>query len=140
MWYVEIISVFIHEGTTQIEYWNPYVEAFMLEGQSLTLTMEDIYFLTALSRRGEPVNLRTFPPRPHNIEYYIGMYCEASTKKVGFQVLIHKITSLNIWIVLYMIGCITISMCIYALRSLVSRCHHVLLEHYNSHIYEKTIN
>jgi hypothetical protein len=33
----------------------------MIEGQSLAPTTEDIYFLTSLSRRGEPVNLRTFP-------------------------------------------------------------------------------
>jgi hypothetical protein len=90
-----------------IEYWHPDAEAFMLEGQSLTLTTEDIYFLTGLSRRGEPVNLRTFPPGPHNIEDYIGMYCEAGTEKVGSQVPIHKITSLNLQIVLYMIGQIT---------------------------------
>jgi hypothetical protein len=45
-----------------IDYWHPDAEAFMLEGQSLTPTTEDIYFLTGLSRRGDPVNLHTFPP------------------------------------------------------------------------------
>jgi len=55
----------------------------MLDIQSLTLNAEDIYFLTGLSRRGEPVNFRTFPPRPHNIEDYIGMYYEVGTGKVG---------------------------------------------------------
>jgi hypothetical protein len=63
--------------------------------------------LTDLSRSGEPVNLRTFPLGPHNIEYYIRMYCEDGMKKVGSQVPIHKITNLNIWIIHYMIGCIT---------------------------------
>jgi hypothetical protein len=79
-----------------VEYWHPDAEAFMLEGQSLTPTMEDIYFLTGLSRRGEPVNLRTFPPGPFNIEDYIRMYCEAGTEKVGSQVPIHKITNLSL--------------------------------------------
>jgi hypothetical protein len=87
-----------------IEYWNLDAEAFMLEVQSLTLMMEDIYFLTGLSRRGELVNLRTFPPEIQNIEDYIGMYCEVGTEKVGSHVPIHNITSLNIQIVLYMIG------------------------------------
>jgi hypothetical protein len=50
-----------------VDYWHPNAEAFMIEGKSLTPTTEDIYFLTGLSRRGEPVNLHTFPPRPHNI-------------------------------------------------------------------------
>jgi hypothetical protein len=90
-----------------VEYWHPDAEAFMLEGQSLTPTTEDIYFLTDLSRRGEPVNLRTFPPGSYNIEDYIGMYCEAGTEKVGSQVSIHKITSLHLRIVLFMIGWIT---------------------------------
>jgi hypothetical protein len=31
-----------------IDYWNPDAEAFMLEGQLLTPTTEDIYFLTGL--------------------------------------------------------------------------------------------
>jgi hypothetical protein len=73
-----------------VDYWHPDAEAFMLEGQSLTPTTEDIYFLTGLSRRGEPVNLRTFPPGPHNIEELIGLHCEAGTEKVGSQVPIHK--------------------------------------------------
>jgi hypothetical protein len=60
-----------------VDYWHPDAEAFMLEGQSLTPTTEDIYFLTGLSRRGEPVNLHVFPPGPHNIEELIGLHCEA---------------------------------------------------------------
>ena len=98
----------------------------MLEGQSLTLTTEDIYFLTGLSRRGEPVNLRTFPPERHNIKDYIGMYYEVGTKKLVSQVLIHNITSLNLWIIIYMIGKITGSTTLYqdpcAQRHCVAQC------------------
>jgi hypothetical protein len=90
-----------------VDYWHPDAEAFMLEGQSLTPMTEDIYFLTGLSRRGEPVNLRTFPPGPFNIEDYIQMYCEAGTEKVGSQVPIHKITSLTLRVILLLIGWIT---------------------------------
>jgi hypothetical protein len=79
-----------------IEYWHPDAEAFMINGQALTPTTEDMYFLTDLSKRGEYVNLRTFPPGLQNIEDYIGMYCEAGTEKVGSHVSIHKITSLNL--------------------------------------------
>jgi hypothetical protein len=66
-----------------VEYWKPDVEVFMLEGQSLTPMTEDIYFFIDLSRRGEPINMRTFFPRPYNIEDYIKMYCEDGTEKVG---------------------------------------------------------
>jgi hypothetical protein len=66
-----------------VEYWHHDEKAFMLEDQSLTPTIEDIYFLTDLSRRGEPINLWTFPPWSYNIEDYIRMYCEDGTEKVG---------------------------------------------------------
>jgi hypothetical protein len=79
-----------------VEYWNPDAKDFMLEGQSLTPTIEDIYFLTGLSRIWEWVNLMTFPLGSFNIEDYIIMYCEAGTKKVGSQVSIHKITNLSL--------------------------------------------
>jgi hypothetical protein len=48
----------------------------------LTPTIEDISFLTGLSRRGEPINLRTFSPVKYNIEDYIGMYYEDGAEKV----------------------------------------------------------
>jgi hypothetical protein len=68
-----------------VEYWNLDAEAFMIEGQSLAPTTEDIYFLTGLSRRGELVNLDTFPPGPYNIAHYIDMYCEVLHREGGFS-------------------------------------------------------
>jgi hypothetical protein len=62
-----------------VEYYNHVSEAFMLEGQSLIVTTEDIYFLNSLSRRGEKVNLTTFPSRPYHIAHYVDMYCEVGT-------------------------------------------------------------
>jgi hypothetical protein len=90
-----------------IYYWHPNVDAFMLKGQSLTPTTEDIYFLTGLSRRGDPVNLHTFLPGPHNIEEFIGLHCEAGTEKVGYQVPIHKISNLSLKLIVLLIGWIT---------------------------------
>jgi hypothetical protein len=96
-----------------VDYWHPDAEAFMLEGQSLTPMTEDIYFLTGLSRRGEPVNLRSFPPGPYNIVELIGMHCEADTEKVGSQVPIHKITNLSLKVIVLLIGWITGSMALH---------------------------
>ena len=76
----------------------------MIEGKSLTPTTEYIYFLTILSRRGDPVNLRTFPPEPHNIEELIGLHCEVGTGKVGSQVLINKIINLLLKVIVLLIG------------------------------------
>jgi hypothetical protein len=79
----------------------------MLEGQSLTPTTEDIYFLTGLSRRGEPVNFHTFPSGPHNIAELIGLHCEAGTDKMGTQVPINKISNLSLKVIVFLIGQIT---------------------------------
>jgi hypothetical protein len=60
-----------------VEYWHPDAEAFMIEGQYLTPTTEDIYFLTGLSRRGETVNLHTFPTGERKVSELIAEYCVA---------------------------------------------------------------
>jgi hypothetical protein len=90
-----------------IDYWHPDAEAFMLEGQSLVPTTEDIYFLTGLSRRGEPVNFRTFPAGPLNIADLIALHCEAGTNHLSSQVPISKITNLSLQTILLLIGRIT---------------------------------
>jgi hypothetical protein len=66
-----------------IDYWHPDAEAFMLEGQSLVPTTEDIYFLTSLSKRGEPVNFRTFPAGPSKILELIAEHYEDGTDRAG---------------------------------------------------------
>jgi hypothetical protein len=92
-----------------IDYWHPDAEAFMLEGQSLVPTTKDIYFLTGLSRRGEPVNFQTFPARPRRISELIAEHCEVGTDRVGSQVPISKITNLVLQTILLLIGQITSS-------------------------------
>jgi hypothetical protein len=79
----------------------------MLEGQSLVLTTEDIYFLIGLSRRGEPVTFRMFPSGPHNISELIGLYCEAGTDRTSSQVPISKISNLALQTIVLLIGQIT---------------------------------
>ena len=90
-----------------IDYWHPDAEEFILEGQSLVPTTEDIYFLTGLSRRGEPVNFRTFPMGPSKISELIAEHCEAGTDHVGSQVPISNINRLALQSILLLIGWIT---------------------------------
>jgi hypothetical protein len=66
----------------------------MIEEQSLVPTTEDIYFLTGLSRQGEPVNFRTFSSRPHNISELIGLHYEVGIDRMSSQVLIRMISDL----------------------------------------------
>jgi hypothetical protein len=43
-----------------VDYWHPDAEAFMIEGQSLVPTTEDIYFLMASRGEGNPLTFRHF--------------------------------------------------------------------------------
>jgi hypothetical protein len=79
----------------------------MLEGQSLVPTTEDIYFLTGLSRRGEPVNFQTFPAGPSKVSELIVEYYEAGTDRRGSLVPVSKITNLALQTILFLIGRIT---------------------------------
>jgi hypothetical protein len=67
-----------------VDYWHPDADAFMIAGQSLTPTTEDIYFLTGLSRRGKPVNLHTFPIGERKVSELIVEYCVAGTNRRNF--------------------------------------------------------
>jgi hypothetical protein len=42
-----------------INYWDPKTEAFNLDGKPLRIEMDDIYFITGLSHRGEMMNLKS---------------------------------------------------------------------------------
>ena len=42
-----------------VNYWDPDSESFRIYGMSLTIEVEDIYFITGLSRQGEVVNLHS---------------------------------------------------------------------------------
>jgi hypothetical protein len=105
-----------------VDYWHPDVEAFMLEGQSLVPTTEDIYFLTGLSRRGEPVNFRTFPSGPHNIAELIALHCEAGKNHLISQVPISKITNLSLQAILFLIGRITSSAALHQASRVQMNC------------------
>ena len=40
-----------------VDYWDPESETFQIEGMSLNIKVEEIYFIIGLSQRGEVVNL-----------------------------------------------------------------------------------
>ena len=67
-----------------VDYWDPNLESFQIDGMSLTIEVEDIYFITGLSRRGEVVNLRSRRPEGGlTIDEYIVVYYYPDTEKVG---------------------------------------------------------
>ena len=71
-----------------VDYWDPDSDSFHIDGMSLTIEVEDIYFITRISGQGEVVNLcsRGGPGGGLTIDEYIAVYYYPDTKKVGIQV------------------------------------------------------
>ena len=89
-----------------VNYWDPNSESFRIDGMSLTIEVEDIYFITGLSRRGELVKLhsRGGPGGGLTIDEYIAMYCYPDIKKVGSQVPTNAIQVLGLKAILLTLG------------------------------------
>ena len=72
---------------------------------SLTIEVEDIYFITGLSRQGEVVNLHSRGPEGVlTIDEYIAVYCFSDTKKVGSQISTNSIQVLGLKDILLALG------------------------------------
>ena len=68
------------------------------------IEVEDIYFLTGLSHRGEVVNLKSWGAGSGiKIEDYIDSHCIVGTPKVGSQLPIREINNLILKIVVLML-------------------------------------
>ena len=68
-----------------INYWDHDLAMFDLQGESLEITSEDVYFIASLSRRGAPMNLEDTDrgSDPLSVHNYIDIYCEPGTQKRG---------------------------------------------------------
>ena len=68
-----------------INYWDHDLGMFDLQGESLEITSEDVYFITGLSRRGAPMNLEgtNRGGDPLNVQNYIDIYCEPGMQKMS---------------------------------------------------------
>ena len=61
---------------TLVDYWYHELGLFDLQGETLELTIEDIYFITGLSPRGIPMNLEGTGRGgdPMSVQDYIDTY------------------------------------------------------------------
>ena len=72
---------------------------------SLTIEVEDIYFITRLSQWGEVVNLHSHGPRGGlTIDEYITVYCYLDMEKVGSQIPTNSIQVLGLKAILLTSG------------------------------------
>ena len=76
-----------------VNYWDHELGMFNLQGETLELTVEDIYFITGLSQRGAPMNLEGTGKGgdPLSVQNYVDMFCTPGTQKRGSSVIIADI-------------------------------------------------
>jgi len=86
-----------------IDYWNVDEEAFMIDQMPLRIEVEEIYFITGLSRRGEVVRSRGRTRNILSVDDYVQIYCPGQ-QKVGSQISIPHVASLSLRIILFTIA------------------------------------
>ena len=76
-----------------VNYWDHDMGMFNLQGETLELTEEDIYFITGLSRRGAPVNLEgtSRGGDPLSVQNSVEIFCTPGTQRRGTNVPIEDI-------------------------------------------------
>ena len=88
-----------------VDYWDPNSESFHIDEMSLSIEVEDIYFIIGLSRQGEMVNLQSHGQGGGlTIDEYIAVYCFPETEKVGSQILTNPIKILGSKAILLALG------------------------------------
>ena len=81
-----------------INYWDHDLGMFNLQGETLEITTEDMYFITGLSRQGAPVNLEGTGKGddPLSVQNYIDVFCTPGTQKRGSYILVVHISEFTL--------------------------------------------
>ena len=84
-----------------ISYWDHDLRAFDLQGEILKVSVEYMYFITRLSRRGMPMKLEGTDRGgdPMSVQDYVDTYCTLGTQKNGSCIPIVHITSFPLQVV-----------------------------------------
>ena len=91
------------------DYWDSDSKSFQIDGTSLTIELEDIYFITGLSRWGKVVNLHSRGPGGGlTIDEYIAVYCYLEMEKVGSYIPTKSIQVLGLKAILLKLGRIAV--------------------------------
>jgi hypothetical protein len=62
----------------------------------LEIDMDDVYFLTGLSRRGAPILLSGHRATPRPTEAYVSQYCIPGSHLVGGRIVIKDVMDLSL--------------------------------------------
>ena len=74
-----------------VRMWDVDDQAFHVGPHVLRLELEDIYFLTGLSKRGVPLILNSPRPFEYSTEDYIDTFCREGTRKVSDKIPIKNV-------------------------------------------------
>jgi hypothetical protein len=95
-----------------INYWDPETEAFNLDWKPLRIEVDETYFITGLSHRGEMVNLKARGVGGGmTMEEYIATHCVASTDRVWSQLPIRAINNLTLKIIVLVLYGYQVQLC-----------------------------
>ena len=81
--------------------WEPDSQRFLVGDQYLDIEVDDIYFLTGLSRRGEVVEFGGRGGGGEPVESYIRDLCAEGTHRQGGKLPIQHVTDIPLRTILY---------------------------------------
>ena len=93
-----------------VSLWDVTDQSFQVGPYILKLEMEDIYFLTNLSKRGEDVIFNSHQDSEFSTEDYIEEFCREGTHKVSGKISMKDVGSLPLSTILFTITKLTGSM------------------------------
>ena len=89
----------IHAQVRLLEYlvqlWDPEEDVFNLQGETLQIIVEEIYFIIGLSHKGAPLSLSGTGRGGDllSVQDYVNTYCLPGTQKSSTQIPISQVTS-----------------------------------------------
>ena len=86
--------------------WEPDSQRFFIGDQLLDIEIDDIYFLTGLSRRGERIEFGGRGGGGESVDSYIRDLCVEGTRKQGEKLPIQHVSDIPLRTILYTITCI----------------------------------
>jgi hypothetical protein len=78
-------------------------QGFHIGTQLLTIELEDVYFLTGLSKRGVPIAFTGQRELPEQVDVYLARHCVLGTRLVGGRIPIKDIWDLSLRSILFVI-------------------------------------
>jgi hypothetical protein len=86
-----------------IRLWDDVEQAFHIGPHMLEIELDDVYFLTGLSRRGAPILLSGHRETPQPTEAYVVEHCIPGSRLVGGRIVIKDVRDLALRSILFSI-------------------------------------